>query len=288
MIPLFLFALAGSSCLPLPPGADRITGRDLVGLWPAIGQAAAEETLGFAPAPGVQRIFSPAELVRIGTRLKIESAPPAPICVERATAPLGPAPVLEAMQQALPGAQIEILERSNRPAPAGTIVFQPGMLQASGVWHGYVEYAPGRRFPIWARVKVRTSVQQVVALEALVAGRPISAAAVKLTTVEAPPGPIAAAQSLDEVIGKTPRQTIPAGRPVLQRQLAETPEVVRGQVVKIQVREGVAVVEAEGMAQASGRRGDRVTVKNPSSGRIFAARVAGPALVVVGRNWREP
>ena len=288
MTTLFLFALAGSACLPLPPGADRITARDLAGGWPALEQASPEEAVGLAPAPGVQRIFSVADLARLGARLKIEGAPPAAICIERAMAPLVPALVLEAMKQALPGSQIEIVEHSNRPAPAGRLVFPPGTLQSSGRWNGYVEYSPGHRFPIWAHVRVRTSIQQVVAAEALPAGRPISAAAVKLETVEALPGSAAAAQSLGEVIGKTARQAIPAGKPVLRKQLEETPEVVRGQMVKIQAREGVALVQAEGLAQANGRRGDRVTVKNPTSGRSFAARVAGPALVVVGSNWREP
>lgn len=288
MTVLLLATLAGSSCLPLPPAAERIVAADLAGGWPALAAAAPDAPVGLAPAPGVQRTFTGAELQRIGARLHIDGPPPVAICVERPNSPLDPARLLDAMRRALPEARIELIEHSRAAAPPGDMVFPLALLQPTGLWRGYIEYAPSRRYSIWARVKVRTSVVRVVAVEALPAGRPIAAAQVKIETIEAAPGGAMAAQSPDEVVGLVPHRSIAPGKPVLRAQLAEPPDVVRGQSVQVEVRQGAALLQMQVLAEADGRRGERVVVKNPSSGRRFLARVAGKGLVVVGGTGKEP
>ena len=279
---LVLATLAAASCLPLPPAAERITAADLAGGWPALAAAGSGTAVAFAPAPGVQRVFSAGELQRIGARLGVDSEPPGPVCVERASAPLDPAALLASMQRVLPEAEIEIVEYGRAAAPAGEVVFPKALLQPSGLWKGYIEYAPSRRFSIWARVKVRLTVTQVVATETLPAGKTIAAPQLRLETVTAAPGAAVGAQSIEEVAGRIALRSIAAGKPVPRAQLAEAPDVTRGQSVRVEVHHGATRLETEGLAQANGRRGDRVLIQNPTSGRRFLARVAGEGLVVVG------
>ena len=65
------------------------------------------------------------------------------------------------MQKALddPEARIEILELSRFPVPRGELEFQRATLpvdtDAPVVWRGMVRYAGGRKFGVWASVKVR-------------------------------------------------------------------------------------------------------------------------------------
>jgi flagella basal body P-ring formation protein FlgA len=101
-------------------------------------------------------------------------------------------------------------------------------------------------------------------------------------------GATGAAQSLEEVTGRIPRRSLARGMPVPRAQLGEALEVARGQSVRVEVRQGATRLEMEGLAEAAGRRGERVVVKNLSSGRRFSARVAGPGLVVAGTNGKEP
>jgi flagella basal body P-ring formation protein FlgA len=51
--------------------------------------------------------------------------------------------------------------------------------------------------------------------------------------------------------------------------------------VKVEVINGGAKLEAEGVAEAAGALGETITVRNPDSKRSFRARVEGPGKVSV-------
>ena len=282
MTALVVAALAASFCVPLKPEAERITASDLAQLWPALAQAPADTLLGFAPAPGVQRVFAGTELHRIAVRLHLAAEPEAPLCVERPRVALERERMLAAMQRAWPGARIEILDAARGVVPAGEVEFPRAQWQPSGLWRGYVAYAPHRRFGLWARVKLRVPGTRVVAAERLAAGRAVAAAQVRLETAEAPPSALAPAETLEEVIGRIPRLPIAAGAVVTRAQLAPPLDVVRGQTVRVEARQGAAYLELEGRAEADGRRGDRIAVSNLTSGKRFPARVTGPGTVAAG------
>ncbi len=75
-----------SGCLPVD--GDRILASDLA---KAVEQASAlppDLVLSYAPLPGVQRVFTPAEITQILTRHNIEAASPARVCFEWPVQPL--------------------------------------------------------------------------------------------------------------------------------------------------------------------------------------------------------
>ncbi|MBZ5586204.1 MAG: flagellar basal body P-ring formation chaperone FlgA [Acidobacteriia bacterium] len=286
MIPLAEVALAG--CLAVGAGSDRVLVRDLAPAVPAFAAAPPDAPLGFAPAPGAQRIFHPAELRRLAARLGLDAAPGDDVCVERRTAPLDAARVLESMREQMPGARIEILEISRQPAPQGRLQFPLSGLRptpAGEFWSGSVLYAGNRRFAVWAKVRVRALEPRVIALAALKPGRAIDAAAVRLEMREvfpAPPQIFAASE--EDVAGRLPRRTVAAGTAVLLPWLEPPRDVRRGDVVRVVSRYGAALIEAEGVAQASGSAGDRIPVLNPRSNKRFPARVMGKGAVSVGKE----
>ena len=66
--------------------------------------------------------------------------------------------------------------------------------------------------------------------------------------------------------------------------LAAPKAVVRGEAVEIESREGSAIVQAPGQAQASGAIGEIILVLNPMSKKRFSARVIAQGKVAVGKG----
>jgi len=277
-----LFALAG--CLAVSPGSDRILVRDLAPAFPSLESAAPETPVALAPAPGVARVFRVVELRSLAQRLNVPAAPDREICVVRPVAALDPAQLLAAMRKELPQAAIEILEFSRQPAPQGEIEFPAGQLRrgAGGVlWLGYVHYGGSHRFTIWARVKVLVEVERVLAVEDLPSGQPIQAAQLTTRTFQEYPGSEPYASSIGQVAGKWPRLPIRAGAPIRATLLENPREIMRGETVRVEVRDGGALLEMEGTAEASGAFGEIIGVRNPISKKRFPARVEGKGRVSV-------
>lgn len=87
--------------------------------------------------------------------------------------------------------------------------------------------------------------------------------------------------SADTVVGKVLRQALAAGQPIRPGQLEDPHLVIRGQQVTLRAtREGFAVSMA-GTALANGRRGDRIQVRNATSGRIVEGEVMSAGVVDV-------
>src|SRR5258706_8317178 len=113
--------LALGSCLPVE--GDRILIRDLAAAVPALASIDPDESLGFAPAPGVQRRFSAGEVTRLVARKGVTSEME-PVCFERPLTPLTREQVMSAIQAALPdGAQFELVAFSAAQIPKGPIEF---------------------------------------------------------------------------------------------------------------------------------------------------------------------
>lgn len=289
MIALASMMLAG--CLAAAPGSDFIRAADLTPAYAALAALHADTVIAPAPLPGIARVFHPAELQRLAARYGLEDAPERDVCIEVPVAPLEPQRLLFAMHSAFPEAQIELVDFSRRPAPGGLVEFLQKGLHASpqpspagDLWTGCIRYGRTRRFPIWARVKITMPVTRVVAKIDLVPGKAIAPGDVELTTRNEAPGlaqllPIAS--SLDEVIGKCPRQPVPAGSPVRLAWLDAPKAVLRGETVKVMVRDGGAQLELEAIAESAGAVGESVFVRNPGSHRRFTARVEARGRVVV-------
>jgi flagella basal body P-ring formation protein FlgA len=275
------FALA---CLAVSPGSDHILVRDLAPAFPSLESAAPETPVALAPAPGVARVFRVAELRSLAVRLNVPAAPEREICVARPAAPPDPARLLAAMRKEMPQAAIEILEFSRQPAPEGEIEFPARQLRrgAGGVlWLGYVHYGGSHRFTIWARVKVLVAVERVLAVGDLPSGQPIAAAQLTTETRQEFPGSEPFARSIDQVAGKWPRLPIRAGTAIRTDLLENPREILRGETVRVEVRDGGAHLEMEATAEASGASGEIIAVRNPISKRRFQARVEGKGRVSV-------
>jgi len=287
--PLVLMA----ACLPLDSGHDRVSVGDLAAAVPGLASLPGDTALGYAPAPGTRRVFSAAELARLAARHNISLDAVHDVCVEYPLEEVKAERLLPAMRQALaiPEARLEVVEHSRYPTPRGEIEFPRAALvapplsqpQAAVLWRGYVRYAGNRRFAVWARVRIVVRAERVIAAQPLPAGRAIDASVLRVETYEGFPLRQKAAATLAQVAGRAPRRSIPAGAPIIPELLDDPHEVSRGDTVAVEVSAGAARVEMQAHAESNGRRGQTIAVRNPSSGKRFAARVTGPGKVVVSK-----
>ncbi len=267
--------------------SDRITTGDLARALPAFSSVPASEEIGYSPIPGVRRYFYFPELHRLALQYNVELPAGAQACIERLMETLHPEPVIEAMRKSLddPAAHIEILELSKIPVPHGDLEFDRSTLPVGTdgpvVWRGVIRYAGGRKFGVWASVKLRVQGVRIVAAENLAAGKPIQAGQVKLEPAEVYPMPRAAALTLEGVIGNSVRIPVAAGGVIAPGMVDAPKEVERGDVVQVEVQSGSALLKLEATAESAGRHGEPIRVHTLVSGRSFSARVTGKDRVVV-------
>jgi flagella basal body P-ring formation protein FlgA len=282
MISLAAFALA-AACFPIDAPQDRITAADLARALPEWAAIAPETPVLLAPVPNVVRVLHAAELRALAARFHVTSQPPDALCFHRPVAAVPADRMLAVMRARLPGAKIEILEPSRTPAPAGELDFPLTGLRP-GYWFGYVSYGANHRFVVWARVAIKTPIQRIVASADLKAGEPIDSMQLRIETREEFPstGSLAdVGRNPDDFAGRVPRRTIKAGT-VLRKEWLDAPKLVeRGETVKVEVISGAARLEAQGIAEASGARGEMISVRNPESKRRFRARVESQGRVAV-------
>jgi flagella basal body P-ring formation protein FlgA len=282
--------------IPQPDGCwpvqdDRIYARDVAAAVPAFANVAADFALGYAPAPGIRRVFKGDALERLARNqgVMLEAVPD--VCFERAMATVDAGEILEAMRNAWNGSDVRMEVRSWSPliAPQGKVVFPRTGLQlpaasdpqAEVIWRGYVKYGNNRRFSISARARITTTTTRVVAVADLSMGAPVREDQVRLESFDTFALDDRPARNLEEVVGSVPRALIRAGATVLRNQLSRAPEVARGDVVKVEVTAGSAHLSLEGRAQTDGVTGKTILVKNLSSGKDFRARVTGKGKVSV-------
>ena len=285
MISLASVALAG--CLAVSAASDHITLRDLTPAFPGLEAATPDEPVGLAPAPGVQRMFRLPELRRLAARMNITSDPKGELCFERPVTPLDPARLLEAMRKQLPQAEIEILEFSRLSVPEGELEFPLNGLRqmpSGGLWSGSVRYAGGRRYAVWAKVKVMVIAPRVIAAEDLKPGQVIGASQVRVEMGEAFPAANVFVTALEQAAGRVLDRPVASGT-ALRSQWLETPkEVVRGDTVQVEVWSGGAHLRLPAVAEASGSTGQSIPVRNTDSKKRFWATVVGKGRVSVGKE----
>jgi flagella basal body P-ring formation protein FlgA len=295
MLAMLLLALCTASLSPAqtdcaPVETDRLTVADLAAVLPPFRTAPPDPVISAAPAPGARRIFHPSELLSIARRYSVTLADTSDICFEWRLHPLDRTLLLDAMRAALPlpDLRLDIVETSLYPVPPGRIEFRadslgsPPLSPATPViWRGNVLYATDRRFSIWARVTVSAKLPRVVAVQPLKRSIPIDASQIRLESADVFPARANFARALDEVIGKAPWRDLPVGAPVILSTLAQPPDVVRGETVDVEVRTGAARLAFTAKAEASGRTGEIVNMRNLTSNRVFTARITGKGHAIV-------
>ena len=280
---MMLLALLAAACFSV--SGPNITAKEIAAAVPGYVPADASVAFGYSPAPNVQRVVHPAELNRFLAQEHFAGTMPASdICFERPTTALSEAAAAAAMKRALGGdAQIEIVELSRFPAPAGEVVFPREDIGAPPValWRGYVRYDSDKKFVVWARVKVTVHATRMIALEDLKPGVPIHTSQVALVQIDEFPNRRTTPTSLDKIEDALPRRYISANTPLWTDSFDPPNAVTKGDRVSVLVRSGLAQLTLDAEAQTSGRAGDVVAFKNPESGKLFRARVEGPGKAIV-------
>jgi flagella basal body P-ring formation protein FlgA len=269
------------ACMPV--GGDRILGRDLALADPRFSLVPASFTVAFAPVPGMQRVFAPAELARIARAHGIVMSAPPELCFEVALRQVRDEEFSAAMRRSLPpGAEVTLVDRSKTEVPPGDLIFPPGALDPSQtpnqnvqVWRGYVRYTETRKFAVWARVSVTQKLTAVVAGKDLALNVPIDAAALRVETWSGPLLREPVALRMEDVLGRILKRPVKAGAVIPLALLEEPPVVRRGEAVKVEVLCGPARLQLDAVAEREGRAGEIVELRNPASGKIFRARLDG-------------
>jgi flagella basal body P-ring formation protein FlgA len=287
MILAFLLATAIQPLACHVINSDRIYARDLAAAVPLFSALAPNLEVGFAPAPGLQRIFHPAELRRIARANHLEGEISEDACFEWSLAVPSRESMLAAMKKALGNRnpQIEVIGQSLAPAPAGELVFPLSGLSAFSdapvIWRGYIAYASNRRFSTWARVRITIKEPRVAAAGTLRVGEPISAGQLRTETYVGPLSRETELTDIAQAIGMIPTRTIESGSVLTETMLAPANEVGQGDTVQVLIQVRNARVEAQGIAEESGRKGAVITIRNAKSGRKFRARIEDKDRVVV-------
>ena len=271
--------------------ADWIHGADLAAALPALNRVPPEVTVAAMPMPGSRRTISSSELLAIAQRygIRMESAPE--LCFDWSMVPLGRDQVLHAMQDALQiaGARIEIIETSTYAVPKGRVEFERAHLgtpaspeaRAAVLWRGDVVYGGGRRYAIWARIRIAAPCQRILAAVPLKAGVPVAPEQLRITPAECFPEAGKPAASPSDLAGLVPLRPIASGTEIHTGMLAAPNDVNRGDVVQVEVISGGARLALTARAETAGRKGDLILIRNPSSNRTFQARVSGKERALV-------
>jgi flagella basal body P-ring formation protein FlgA len=278
---------AAAACITT--SGERILAGDVAKELSEFSAVPSATALGYAPAFGARRVLRAAQLVRFAGQHGVELATTKDICVERATRTLHSEDLLAAMRGAFgtENVRLSILDFSRNPVPPGETTFPrlglpavaPGG-DAPVLWRGYVQYATGRKFPIWARVKVIAQLSRIVAVGNLEPGRPITEGQVRVEEREGYPRN-SPSPRVEEILNKVPRRLIKDGAEVIPSLLGEERPVARGQKVQVEVHSGAMRLTLEGRAESAGDVGGTISVRNPESGRLFSARVSGKGRAVV-------
>jgi flagella basal body P-ring formation protein FlgA len=272
-----------SGCLTVD--TERIFAADLAKVAPIFAAIPQDRILGYSPAPGTRRVVDTLELVRFATPYRIAIPEGTQLCFERKMQKLDEAAIRAAILESLPTkeAHVEVLAISDATSPEGMISFPVNGLSVSAavdpttpiLWRGYVTYDKSKRFALWARVRISAQLTRVVAVRALTPGDAIKPDQVRLETYEGFPLRSEIARRLDEVVGRALIRTAREGSALLRSDLTEPLLVRRGESVTVSVVSGGAQIQLEATAENQGRQGDLVSLRNPSSGKLFRARVEG-------------
>lgn len=270
------------------PRGEWITGADIAAAVPALAGLPADLKVGYAPVPGLERVFHPDELRRLAlTHRLADPGLTANVCVAWPVTPLPPQAVLSAMKKSLAGRdpEIEIVGQSKAAAPAGEIVFPLsglcGYSENAVIWKGYVLYADNRRFDTWASVRVRVHETHLKANGAIHTGERLSPGRWRGESYVGPPLRETILGDPAKLEGLIARRDFADGAPLLDI-FFETPKAVeRGDNVTVVADVGAAQIQATGEALAAGRCGEVILIRNPRSNRTFKARIASAGRVEV-------
>jgi len=278
-----------SAAAPLAPACHavdgaRITAADLAAVLPPFAAIAPDTPFGYTPQPGSYRNVEPAELTRFAAAHGVEFHGIYTVCFEPRLNEPDPLAIETAIRESLQGLQItaadiEIVEFSQFRVPPGKLTFPADFLPAyatdnTAIWNGFMEHE-NHRFPVWARVKIQAATIRVVTTTNLRAGQTIEPNQIRIEEVRMFPPRTPGLKSIAEGVGMVTKRYLSAGTPISAADLMEPFEVEKGEMVRVQVRSGAAMLTIEAEAQSDGRAGQMILLRNSVSGKTFRAKVTG-------------
>ena len=289
----FLMALSAlpAGCHTIP--SDVIFARDVAAVVPGFARVAGDFRLGSVSDSGAPRILEGAGLQRIARNQGVELPDLPDVCFALRVFIPQQDEIRAAMRTTLndvPGigdARIEISSSSQHPVPFGDLIFPrsglqlPSGTQQEVLWRGFVRHSGGD-FPVWAKARVIANTTRIVAIANIPSGKPIQNNQVRLESCEDSLLDETTARNLDEVIGYVPKSALRAYFPIRKTQLSPPPDVVKGELVDVQVFAGAAHLVVKAKAQSEGFKGSTILLRNLSSGKDFPALVVGKNRVTVG------
>lgn len=294
---LLFLTLPAASAGCLPVNGDRILGANLASADKRFAVLPATLQLGYAPGPGVSRIFTAIELQRIARANRIQAEDFADVCFEIPLHVPADGEFAEAMRKILPAeAALRLVDMARAPIPSGRVEFplsglEPPALANDGaqLWRGFVQYTDTRRIAVWARVVVTLTYDMVVARTALAADTPIDAASLKIETRTGPLKRGATASRIEQVAGRVIRRPLASGAEIPLSLIDEPPAIRRGDLVSVEVRSGLAVLHFDAVAESTVRAGEEAEFRNPATGKTFRARAeaGSTAVIVVGKGLAQ-
>jgi len=296
MIALDLIFAAASTLTPpacVPVETGQVQARHVAAVVKEFAALPPERVLGAAPRPGARRVFTPRDLERLASVNGLRLNRPAEVCVEWPVAPVARERVLAAMKQTLqdPAVHVEIVDLSRQPAPQGQVVFPraglsdppPSQTKATVFWRGYVEYGGKKRFDVWARVRLWLSTTRLVAKVPLRPGEPVRADQIRCEPWEDFPYGAWLLRHPAQAVGRVPSRPVREGAYLDASLLTEPKQILKGDLIRVEVRTGAARISTEAVAESDARIGETVYVRNRVTGKKFAAhaRQRGLAEVVL-------
>jgi flagella basal body P-ring formation protein FlgA len=289
---LMLPAVVSARCLPVT--GDRILGADLASADTKFASLPAALQLGYAPSPGASRVFTALELQRIARANGIQAADFTDVCFEIPLHVPTDAEFVEAMRPALPAdATLRLVDMARTAIPTGKLQFPLSGLEPPAVgndgarlWRGFVQYTDTRRVAIWARAVITATCITVVTRTALAADTPVDAASLEIETRTGPLKREPVASRLEQVVGRVIRRPLAAGAEIPLSLIDEPPAIRRGDLVRVEVRSGLAVLHFDAVAESTVRAGEYAGFRNPITGKTFRAlaETGSKAVIVVGKG----
>ncbi|QOY88848.1 flagellar basal body P-ring formation chaperone FlgA [Paludibaculum fermentans] len=250
-----------------------------------------ESVFGAAPQPGVRRTVSAGELVRWAKAHGAENPVARDACFEWATRQVTENEATEAMQASLElGTELKILELSRFNVPAGKVYFPRASLREPSlilqgqpiIWFGYVQYSQNQRAKIWAKVILSVSSSKVTTLSDVKAGETIKSEQISQDKIKGFPYLRQRDLTTADFVGKTARRSLRSGTVLTDSDVVVDPDVKKGDVVEVEARIGQGVLRTQAVAEASGRIGERILLRNAESGKVMRATlVSGNKAVVI-------
>jgi flagella basal body P-ring formation protein FlgA len=266
---------------------DRILGSDLAAAEPSLALLPPEFELGYAPSPGIPRVFRVSQLQQLATKFQINANFAQPVCFAWRLHDLASQEILSAMHKTLEGEEpeIEIVDQSHFQVPDGNIHFPlqglSGTSDKPATWNGFVEYGGSGKFGVWARVRISVHEKNVITVRAISAGEVVEASALKTIDYQGPPKRYPALRSEEEAAGQCARWAIAAGSLLTKSMLVPPKDIEKEQLVTVHVNSGAAHIETQGIADDGGYVGNVIPVHNPKTGRVFRARIDERGVVTV-------